>query len=111
VGVRKPPSTSSLVALFSKDCWNSPNIHRNFNLQPLDMLIEARKNFGNLVFREIIITACWIGLSRRLEIVLSLIMVPAIVYGKDNSWTSLDWCTKAKPTRKGPLTLWRKSYS
>jgi hypothetical protein len=75
------------------------------------MLIEARKFFGNLVFWEIMITTCWIRLSRRLEIVLSLIMVPAIVYGKDNSGTSLDWCTKAKPTRKGPLTLWQKSYS
>lgn len=66
------------------------------------MLIEARKNFGNLVFKEIMITAYWIGLSRRLEIVLSLIMVPAIVYGKDNSGMSLDWCTKAKSTRKRP---------
>jgi hypothetical protein len=28
--------------------------------QPLDMVVEAPNVFGNHIFREIIITACWI---------------------------------------------------
>ena len=42
---------------FSQSCWDSINIHWNTNLQPLDMVIEARTNFGSIIFREIMITA------------------------------------------------------
>ena len=45
---------------FSQSCWNAILIHWNMNLSPLDMIIEARSNFGNLIFREIFITTCWV---------------------------------------------------
>ena len=45
---------------FSHACWNTIPISWNLNLQPLDMVIEARESFGNSIFREIFITACWI---------------------------------------------------
>jgi hypothetical protein len=44
---------------FSQACWNSISIIWYRNLQPLDMIIEARTTFGNPVFREIFITVCW----------------------------------------------------
>jgi hypothetical protein len=44
---------------FSVSCWNSIGIHWNLNLQPLDMIISARQDFGSKIFREIIIIACW----------------------------------------------------
>ena len=43
---------------FSQDRWSSIPIAWNTNLQPLDMIIEARTAFGNDLFREIFITAC-----------------------------------------------------
>ena len=45
---------------FSADCWNSINIHWNFNLQPLDMIIQARTDFDSHISREISIFACWV---------------------------------------------------
>jgi hypothetical protein len=37
---------------FSLSCWNHIGIHWDFSLPPLDMLIEARTNFGSPIFRE-----------------------------------------------------------
>jgi len=42
---------------FSIGCWNILSIHWNLNLQPLDMIIQARTVFGSHI--EIFITACW----------------------------------------------------
>jgi len=44
---------------FSLACWNSINVHWDFTLQPLDMIIQARTDFGNHIFKEIFISACW----------------------------------------------------
>jgi hypothetical protein len=44
---------------FSVDCWSSISIHWNLNLQPLDMIIQARIDLGSHVFMEIFIAACW----------------------------------------------------
>jgi hypothetical protein len=41
---------------FSTSCWQSISVHWNLNLQPLDMVIIAREQFGSNIFREIIIT-------------------------------------------------------
>lgn len=43
---------------FSNTCWQSISINWNMNLQPLDMVIDARTTFGSPIFREVIITAC-----------------------------------------------------
>ena len=38
---------------FSQSCWNTIPISWNLNLQPLDMVIEAREAFGSSIFREV----------------------------------------------------------
>lgn len=45
---------------FSQSCWNTLTISWNLSLPPLHMVIDARSNFGNPIFREICITACWV---------------------------------------------------
>lgn len=37
----------------------SSSIHWDTHVQPFDMVIAARENFGS-IFREIMMTACWI---------------------------------------------------
>jgi hypothetical protein len=95
---------------FSQASWNSISIIWNRNLQPLDMIIEARTTFGNPVFREIFITACWTIWTTR----------NAFIF--DNEHFSLpNWkrvfkeelglvCTKAKPSRQPAFNLWRDSF-
>ena len=46
--------------LFSRDCWATIPINWNLNLSPLDMILQARADFDNIIFREIVITACWV---------------------------------------------------
>lgn len=43
---------------FSLAYWNSIGIQWDLSLQPLDMIIQARLNFGSHIFREILISAC-----------------------------------------------------
>jgi hypothetical protein len=45
---------------FSKDCWASIPINWKQNISTLDMILQARADFGNAIFREIFIMACWI---------------------------------------------------
>ena len=45
---------------FSAACWNSINISWNTNLEHLDMVCQARISFGSKIFRELVITACWV---------------------------------------------------
>jgi hypothetical protein len=95
---------------FSTSCWHFISIHWNLNLQPLDMIISAREDFGSNIFREIIITACWaIWLVRN-----------GVIF--DNEQASVnEWrrrfkkeigfvCTKAKPARQAALNLWRDTH-
>lgn len=96
---------------FSQDCWDTLHIYWNLNLDPLDMVIEARRSFGHPIFREIMITACWVIWKLRNNIIF------------DNGNCSLSsWkhifkeelgpvCIKAKQAIKAPLSLWRESYS
>ncbi|GJM91631.1 hypothetical protein PR202_ga08027 [Eleusine coracana subsp. coracana] len=44
---------------FSQNCWHYLGIHRNLNLQPDAMLLQARENFQSRIFREILMVACW----------------------------------------------------
>ena len=41
---------------FSVDCWSSITIHWNLNLQPLDMLLQARADFGSHIFSELFVS-------------------------------------------------------
>jgi len=46
------------------------HIYWNDNLDPLDMIIEARTAFGSYLFRAIVITACWIIWNSRNGLIL-----------------------------------------
>jgi hypothetical protein len=90
---------------FSSDCWNSIGIHWELSMQPLDMIIHARTTFGNHIFREIFITACWMIWNVRNGTIF------------DNKACLLaDWkelglvCTKAKKSISDPLSLWRENH-
>jgi hypothetical protein len=54
---------------FSQDCWDTLHIYWNTNLEPLDMVIKARTIFGHSIFRELMITACWIKWKTRNNII------------------------------------------
>jgi hypothetical protein len=75
------------------------------------MIIEARTAFGNTLFREIFITACWIIWTTRNSIIFDN------GYANLNNWkrefrAELDLvCTKARPNRQTTLSTWRDSYS
>ncbi|RCV12993.1 hypothetical protein SETIT_2G311300v2 [Setaria italica] len=43
----------------SQACWIFLGINWDVNLPPLDMIIQAREQFGNCIFREIVIIASW----------------------------------------------------
>lgn len=45
---------------FSLACWNLIGINWDFTLDPLDMFCQARIDFNSTIFRETVITACWI---------------------------------------------------
>lgn len=94
-----------------EDCWDSLHIYWNLNLDPLDMVIEARTSFGHHIFRELMITACWIIWKVRNSIIF------------DNGTCNMSiWkrlfkeelglvCIKVKEETKGPLSAWRENYS
>ena len=95
---------------FSSDCWNSINIHRNFNLQPLDMIIQARIDFNSHIFREIFITSCWVLWKARNGIIFD-----------NQTATLLEWraslkeelgqiCIKAKKSISDPLFVWKENH-
>jgi hypothetical protein len=57
------------VCSFTQSCWSPISIHWNLNLSPLDMVIEARRQFGNVIFRELVITGCWVLWTMRNSII------------------------------------------
>ncbi|EER99102.3 hypothetical protein BDA96_02G261200 [Sorghum bicolor] len=95
---------------FSKECWASIPIIWDLNLNPLDMIIQARLTFGSAIFREIFITTCWIIWNTRNNIIF------------DNGQKNLQlWkmqfkaqlglvCTKAKPSKSAVIHSWKESY-
>lgn len=92
---------------FSTTCWQSISIHWGLNLQPLDMVITARKQFGSNIFREILITACWTIWLVRNGIIFDN-QQPSISNWKRRFKEELGLvCTKAKPARQQALNLWR----
>lgn len=44
-------------------------VNWNLQLQPLDMVLDARNAFGNRIFREIFITGCWIIWTTRNKVI------------------------------------------
>ena len=95
---------------FSRDCWATIPINQNLNLSPLDMILQVRADFDNIIFREIVITTCQVILTTRNRIIF------------DNGQRNVNqWkrqfrdefglvCTKAKPARSIILSLWRELF-
>jgi len=95
---------------FSSDCWNSININWNFNLEPLDMIIQARIDFNSHIFREIFITTCWVLWKARNGIIFD-----------NQTATLLEWraslkeelgqiCIKAKKSIYDLLFVWKENH-
>lgn len=96
---------------FSQNCWSFLHIAWDLNLAPLDMVIEARRYFGHVIFREILIAACWSIWKMRNSIIF------------DNETCSFQrWkiifkiefglvCIKAKGGKKTLLKTWLQQLS
>lgn len=96
---------------FSNERWESIPIFWNLNLRPLDMILQARSDFNSPIFREILITGCWIIWNTRNKVIF------------DNGQTNVDqWkrdfkqerglvCTKAKPSKSLQISARRDSFS
>lgn len=96
---------------FSRDCWATMPIVWNLNLSPLDMILQAREEFHNVIFREIVIMACWIIWTTRNSIIFYNGQ-RSIELWKRNFRVELGLvCTKAKASRSTLISLWRDSYS
>ena len=96
---------------FSRDCWSTIPINWNLNVSALDMIIQARENFGNANFREIVITACWIIWTTRNGVIFDNGQININIWKRRFKEELGLVCTKAKPNRQTSLSLWRDSYS
>ena len=92
---------------FSKECWDSIDIHWELSLPPLDMLITARRDFGSSIFREILITACWVLWKTRNAAIFDNVQ-PQLATWKIQLKEEIGLvCTKAKEEKSLLLRLWR----
>ena len=92
---------------FSKECWDSIDIHWELSLPPLDMLITARRDFGISIFREILITACWVLWKTRNAAIFDNVQ-PQLATWKIQLKEEIGLvCTKAKEEKSLLLRLWR----
>lgn len=96
---------------FSVHCWNLININWDTSLNPLDMFCNARNTFNNPIFREIVITVCWIIWTTRNGV---------IFYAKSfnlNQWKRAFRdelglvCIKAKKKIAVALSVWHENFS
>jgi hypothetical protein len=60
VVVKKPVFTFSSNVPLASPTRIPCQFNLDMNLQPLDMMIEARTIFGSPIFSEIVITTCWV---------------------------------------------------
>jgi len=95
---------------FSIACWNSINISWDTNLDPLDMVCQARNTFGSTAFRELVITAYWVIWTTRNGV---------IFYAKSYSLNQWKFafkeeiglvCIKAKKKIRDVLLSWCENF-
>jgi hypothetical protein len=79
---------------FNIACWNTMPINCNLNLPHLDMVIEARTNFGSNIFRDIYIAACWVIWITRNEVIFFIMGRSILISGKEDSRKILDLCVR-----------------
>ena len=92
---------------FSQACWNTISISWNLSLPTLDMVIDARLNFGNPIFREICITACWVIWTMRNAVIFDNAQFSIIDWKRCFKEELDQVCTKAKPSRQSQLNIWK----
>lgn len=91
------------------DCWNSLSISWETDLQLLDMVLQARMDFGDSIFREIFITACWTIWTTRNSVIFDS-KQPNLMVWKRNFKEEIGLvCTKAKQSLGDDrLSLWKE---
>lgn len=68
-GVKRLFFICSSSAVFSNWCWRLMHVRWNLGLSALEMLLQARRDFNSVIFREIIIVGAWAIWKHRNEIV------------------------------------------
>jgi hypothetical protein len=84
---------------FSRDWWATIPIDWNLNLTPLDMVLQARADFKNAIFREIAITACWVIWNTRNYVVFDTGQINIHLWKRQFKEEFGLVCTKAKAAR------------
>lgn len=95
---------------FSQECWNTIPIIWNLNVQTLDMVLQARQNFGSPIFREILITACWVIWTTRNGVIFDNLQHNTNLWKRQFREQLGLVCTKAGPVKGAPISLWRDSF-
>jgi hypothetical protein len=85
-------------------CWNYLDIH--WNLNTMDMVIEARLDIGRSYFKEIIIATCWIVWTSGNRLIFY--NIPCTVNRWKEHFKNEIFLVyiKAKPNLEGALNLW-----
>lgn len=83
----------------------------NLNLSHLDMVLQARADFGNPVFRKVVITTCWIIWKTRNGVIFYGGQVNIFSWKRHFKEEFSLVCTKANPAKQIALNLWRDSFS
>jgi len=96
---------------FSRDCWLiTIPINWNMSLGPLDMILQARVDFDNGIFREILIIGCWVIWTTRNGVIFDNGQVNINLWKRHFKHDLGLVCAKAKPARQAPLSFWRENY-
>lgn len=92
---------------FSRSCLNFISVNCNLHLPPMDMVIKARNDFDNSVFREVVVTACWIIWTTRNRVVVFDGLNFTLSRWIEDFKKELGLvCIKAKQSVKLSLELW-----
>jgi len=95
---------------FSRDCWATIPVTWNLNLSPLDMVLQARADFDNVIFREIIITARRVIWNTRNKIIFYNGQRDILLWKRQFRVELSLVCTKAKPSKSALISAWRENY-
>jgi len=95
---------------FSCDCWLTIPINWNLSLSPLDMILQARADFDNAEFREILITGCWVIYCTRNGVIFDNGRVDINEWKRHFKNELGLVCIKAKPARQASIGYWRDNY-
>jgi hypothetical protein len=74
------------------------------------MFLQAREAFQSVIFREVVITACWIIWTTRNKIIFDNGQRNVVAWKRRFKEELGLVCTKAKPSRSALLSVWRDSY-